>query len=592
MHHPHHPCPLMVRLLPAAIVLIAVVLSPEAVRGQDGTAGYVHERDAPNAFAQRITEPITIDGRLDEAVWEGAPAVTEFTQIVPNEGEPASQRTEVRFLYDDDAIYVGARLHDTGEIRGRLGRRDMSMGDSDWLTVIFDSYHDHRTAYGFEVNPAGVRRDQSRAGGREDSSWDPVWEVATSVDEEGWTVEMRIPFSQLRFSGAPAQTWGLQVERSIARNREFSVWSFTPRDQPGGIPRFGHLTGLERIPTGKRLEVLPYTVARAESVDRGGNPFRDDRALGLDAGVDLKYRVTSDLTLDATVNPDFGQVEVDPAVINLSAFETFFQERRPFFVEGADIFRFGSGGANDVFYSRRIGRQPSLVPPYAARDVPEATRILGAAKLSGRTAGGWSVGVMDAVTRREIARYHDETGAIGETVAEPLTNYFVSRARREMRTGQTAVGGFFGAVNRVLDTDRLAAALRSDAYSGGIDLFHQWDNRTWTLEGFLAGSHIRGTEGVIAAAQRAPYVYMQRPDADHLDYDPTRTDLSGFSGEAALGKRWGRNWNARLLTGAISPGTTSTISASSGGATVWTPTSSWSSRRPGPAGSSGRGSHS
>jgi hypothetical protein len=167
----------MVRLLPVAIVLIAVVLSPEAVRGQDGTAGYVHERDAPDAFAQRITEPITIDGRLDEAVWEGAPAVTEFTQIVPNEGGPASQRTEVRFLYDDDAIYVGARLHDTGEIRGRLGRRDMSMGDSDWLTVIFDSYHDHRTAYGFEINPAGVRRDQSRAGGREDSSWDPVWEA-------------------------------------------------------------------------------------------------------------------------------------------------------------------------------------------------------------------------------------------------------------------------------------------------------------------------------------------------------------------------------------------------------------------------------
>jgi hypothetical protein len=554
MHHPYRARPLTIRLLPAVAVVIALFVSPETVRGQDGAAGYVHDRDAPRALAQRITEPITIDGRLDEAVWEEASPVTEFTQVVPNEGQPASQRTEVRFLYDDEAIYVGARLHDTGEIRGRLGRRDMPLGDSDWLTVIFDSYHDHRTAYGFEVNPRGVRSDQSRAGGREDPSWDPVWEVATTVDDEGWTVEMRIPFSQLRFSGEPVQTWGLQVERSIARNREFSVWSFTPQDQPGGIPRFGHLTGLERIPTGKRLEVLPYTVARAAYVDPRGNPFRTGSEYDLDAGVDLKYRVTSDLTLDATVNPDFGQVEVDPAVINLSAFETFFQERRPFFIEGADIFRFGTGGANQVFYSRRIGRQPSLAPPFAARDVPDATRILGAAKLSGRTAGGWSIGVMDAVTRREIARFHDQNGALGEVVAEPLTNYFVSRARREMRTGQTAVGGFFGAVNRQLDTDRLADALRSGAYTGGFDLFHQWDDRTWTLEGFLGGSHIRGTEAVIAAAQRAPYVYMQRPDADHLDYDPARTALTGFSGEASLARRWGRHWNARLQAGAISPG--------------------------------------
>jgi hypothetical protein len=535
----------------STLAIIAAV-SPAAY-AQD-TAAYAHEHDAPQALATRIHEPIRIDGTLDEAAWAAATPVTEFTQVVPAEGAPASQRTEVRFLYDDEAIYIGARLYDTGEVRGRLGRRDMQMGDSDWLTVIFDSYHDHRTAYGFEINPAGMRRDQSRAGGREDDSWDPIWESAVTTDDEGWTVEMRIPFSQLRFSGEPVQTWGLQVERTIARNREFSVWSFTPRDQPGGIPRFGHLAGLERIPTGKRLEVLPYTVARAAYVDPRGNPFRTGSDYDLDMGVDLKYRVTSDLTLDATVNPDFGQVEVDPAVINLSAFETFFQERRPFFIEGADIFRFGTGGANQVFYSRRIGRQPSLAPPFAVRDVPDATRILGAAKLSGRTAGGWSIGMMDAVTRREIARYHDEDGAIGEAAAEPLTNYFVSRARREMRTGQSAVGGFFGAVNRHLDTDWLTGALRSAAYTGGLDLFHQWAGRTWTLEGFVAGSHIRGTEQVIAAAQRAPYVYMQRPDADHLNYDPSRTDLTGFSGEASLATRWGRHWNARLLTGAITPG--------------------------------------
>jgi hypothetical protein len=517
-------------------------------------APHRHDRDAPDVAALRISEPIVIDGRLDEGVWARAAPVTDFTQIAPNEGAAASQRTEVRFLYDDEAIYVGARMHDTGEILGRLGRRDMPMGDSDWLTVVFDSYHDHRSAFGFEINPAGVRRDQSRAGGREDDSWDPVWEAATSVDGDGWTVEMRIPFSQLRFSGEPLQTWGLQVERSIAREREFAAWAYTPPDQPGGIPRFGHLSGLERIATGKRLEVLPYTVSRAEYIDPRGNPFRSDREFGLDVGVDLKYRLTSEMTLDATVNPDFGQVEVDPAVLNLSAMETFFEERRPFFVEGSEIFQFGAGGSNQVLYSRRIGARPSLAPAHPARDVPDATRILGASKLSGRTAGGWSIGVMDAVTRREYARFQDPTGSVGEAVAEPLTNYLVTRTRREARTGQTAVGAFFGAVNRQLDTEELKHALRSDAYSGGFDFFHQWSDRTWTLEGFAAGSHIRGSREAIARAQRAPYRYFQRPDAEHLDYEVDGTTLSGLSSEVSLATRWGRNWSGRALLGAVSPG--------------------------------------
>lgn len=541
------------------LLIPAALLSPEnsfaqGAQSVTAAAAHNHDRDAPSVPAFRITETIVIDATLDEAAWGRATPITDFTQIVPHEGAPASQRTEVRFLYDDEAIYVGARMHDPGEILGRLGRRDMPMGDSDWLTVVFDSYHDHRSAFGFEINPAGVRRDQSRAGGREDDSWDPVWEVATSVDGEGWTVEMRIPFSQLRFSGESLQTWGLQVERFIAREREYAAWAYTPPHQPGGIPRFGHLSNLEGISAGNRLEVLPYTLGRAEYIDPRGNPFRSDSEYGFDTGVDLKYRLTSALTLDATVNPDFGQVEVDPAVLNLSALETFFQERRPFFVEGSEIFQFGAGGSNQVLYSRRIGARPSLAPAHSARDVPDATRILGASKLSGRTAGGWSIGVMDAVTRREYARFQDPTGAIGEAVAEPLTNYFASRARRETREGQTAIGGFFGAVNRQLDTEELKDALRSDAYSGGLDFFHQWADRTWTLEGFAAGSHIRGSPAAIAQAQRAPYRYFQRPDAEHLDYETDRTALSGLSGEVSLAKRWGRNWSGRALLGAVSPG--------------------------------------
>ncbi|HYR08137.1 MAG TPA: sugar-binding protein, partial [Longimicrobium sp.] len=295
----------------AVTLLLACAAAPAAAQ-QPAAAPRTPAPEPPEAAATRTTQPIRIDGSLDDAAWAAATPITEFRQLDPQEGQPATERTEIRVLYDDQALYIGARLHDRQAVRSRLGRRDMSMSASDWLTVILDSNHDHRTAVGFEVNPAGVRRDQTRAqDGSEDDSWDPVWEAETSVSDSGWVAEMRIPFSQMRFSAAPVQTWGLQVERQIARNQEFSVWSFTPRDQPGGIPRFGHLAGLERIPTGKRLEVLPYAVTRAENVERGANPFREDREYGMDVGVDLKYRLSSNMTLDATVNPDFGQVEVD-----------------------------------------------------------------------------------------------------------------------------------------------------------------------------------------------------------------------------------------------------------------------------------------
>ncbi len=312
-------------------------------------AVYVHERHAPGASAARVTASIRVDGVLDEEGWVSATPITEFTQVQPSEGQPASERTEVRILYDDDALYLGARLYDRQQVRSRVGRRDMSMSASDWLTVIIDARHDHLTSFGFEVNPAGVRRDQTRGGGNEDDSWDPVWEAATTVSGSGWVAELRIPFSQLRFSGAVEQTWGLQVERQIARNQEFSVWAYTPPGQPGGAPRYGHVTNLTRLATGKRLEFMPYVVTKGEYIDRGGNPFRSNREYDFNAGADLKYRLSSSLTLDATVNPDFGQVEVDPAVINLTAFETFFPEKRPFFIEGSEMFRFGDDGSNSVF---------------------------------------------------------------------------------------------------------------------------------------------------------------------------------------------------------------------------------------------------
>ena len=514
---------------------------------------YNHDAAAPRATATRLNGTISIDGSLSEAQWRTAQPIGGLTQLDPQEGKPASEKSDIRFMYDDDAIYIGAMLYDRQSPRGRLGRRDMGMSASDWLTVIIDTNHDHLTAVGFEVNPLGVKRDQTRSPSNEDDGWEPVWEVATNITDSGWVAEMRIPFSQLRFAGRSNLVWGLQVERQIARNQEFANWAFTPRDQAGGIPRFGHLTGITNVGTGKRLEVMPYVVARSENTNQAGNPFRDDHEFNGDVGVDLKYRVTSNMTLDATVNPDFGQVEVDPAVINLTAFETFFPEKRPFFVEGSELFNFGTDGTNSVFYSRRIGKQPSLAPPYELTDVPDATGILGAVKLTGRTAGGWAMGVLDAVTGKETSRFRTPEGDNGDFVSEPLTNYFAGRLRREERGGLTSVGGFLGAVNRDDLEGALSNVLRKSAYTGGIDFNHQWAQRNWTLQGFIASSHVTGDEAAIIGTQRLAYHYFQRPDATHLEVDSSATSLTGFAGSAILSHRIGRHWNMSGSFNTISP---------------------------------------
>ena len=544
------------------LVLVSAYASTQGV-AQEAHSPAVRDAgahaSAPGLAAARATGSIRVDGRLDEETWAAATPATEFTQLDPAEGKPATEPTEIRVLYDDEALYVGARLRDSAPPTTRLGRRDMSMEASDWLTVILDSYHDHRTAYSFEINPSGVRRDQTRSENREDSSWDPVWEVETSIDSTGWTAELRIPFSQLRFNPAREQTWGIQVERQIARKGELAVFSFTPRSQPGGIPRFGHLTGLASLRTGKRLEVLPYSVMKAEHVDRGGNPFRSDREYTPAAGVDLKYRVTSDLTLDATVNPDFGQVEVDPAEVNLSAIETRFQEKRPFFVEGSEIFNFGATTTlgppgNALLYSRRIGSAPRLSPPTTLADQPSAASILGAVKLSGRTAGRWSVGVLDAVTRQEVALYRDVAGVDRQMVVEPLTNYFVGRLRRDFRAGRSIVGGMITSVHRDLETAELQNALRSNAYTGGVDFRHDWAGRTWSVRGFASGSYIGGNPWALVTAQRAPWRYFQRPDATHLEVDTAASSMQGYSAQVQLARQVGRHWSGSVTGGAVSPG--------------------------------------
>jgi hypothetical protein len=513
---------------------------------------------APTARAARAVRGIDVDGVLDEDDWAAAQPITDLLQTVPDEGRPVTERTEVRFVYDDEAMYVGARLDDRNPVTTRLARRDAGLGDSDRFVVMLDSYHDHETAYRFWTNPSGVKGDAILTGnntGGGDSSWDPVWDVAVTVGDAGWSVEMRIPFSQLRFSRQAVQEWGIQVERTIHRNQENATFPFTPVLERQGVSRFAHLQGLEGIEPGRRLELLPYAAARGEYLQVDApvgvafdNPYRSgsDHFWGL--GLDAKYRLASNVTLDATVNPDFGQVESDPSVINLTAFETRYSELRPFFVEGADIFQFGEMGPTgsvgqppDMFYTRRIGAAPTGSVPSAAvfSDAPSATTILGAAKVTGRTGSGWSLGVLEALTARETASFVDSTGTPRELDVEPAANHLVARLRRQARGGATRFGMVATALHRDVAGTGMEGRLHSAAYAGGFDFATESEHRNWIVTGLAAASHLRGGYGAVARTQQSSARYYQRPDADHLEFDAEATSLSGLYAMAYLGKQAG-----------------------------------------------------
>lgn len=553
----------------------------------------------PRTSATRLKGSIRIDGRLDEESWSRTPVASNFIQSWPAERAPATDSTQVRVLYDSDALYVGVKMFDAhpDSIAAQLARRDASGIYSDWVHVVVDSYYDRRTAFRFSLNPKGVQKDVRHFDdGNEDLNWDAVWEAGTSIDRDGWTAEIRIPFSQLRFSrpgDGSAMTWGFQVQRDVARRGERSGWSFWGRQSGGYVSSFGDLEGLADLPQPGRLELLPYVSSTlTRELLNTTNPFYSRNDGSISVGGDFKYGLTSGLTLNGTINPDFGQVELDPAVVNLSQYETFLAERRPFFIEGADLFRFGSVRANNrygggqYFYSRRIGRLPQrglgrsavvyeghapdqTVVPNSGRvtfsDPPSSTTILGAAKVSGKTPGGWTVAILDAVTQREEAPFQqtyrvvspsgDTTVVTGERAApvEPLTNYFVGRTRRDLRGGSSVVGGMLTAVNRERDP-AFRSLLRQSAYSGGIDFDHRWANRTWSLNGYLAGSLVRGDSTVITNAQRGAQRYYQRPDADHLRVDSSRTSLTGYSGAISLYKSGGGPWFGSLVYQETSPG--------------------------------------
>ena len=540
------------------LALLAIVVAAGSVRAQlpNADASEPHG-SAPAIAASRLTGTIRIDGSLSDAAWAGATPVTRFTQRDPEEGRPVTQPTEVRILYDADALYIGARFVDAAAVSTRLGRRDMALLNSDWFAVTIDSYHDHRTAFRFAVNPAGVQRDATvtmgGGGEHEDGSWDAVWEVETSTSAEGWVAEVRIPFSQLRFRPDGEMTWGIQLERRIGRRGEIAHFSFVPKRELTGVPRYGHLTGLREIGAGARAEITPYVAARGEYVDPGENPFRTDHERHVTAGADLLYRLSTNFTLNATINPDFGQVEVDPAVINLGVYETFFPERRPFFVEGSQIFNFtGNTSGGSLFYSRRVGRRPQLSPGTDRADIPDATTILGAAKVTGRTRNGWSLGLLDAVTGRERVRFLDDDDIERSTVGEPQTNYFIARAKRDMAEGRTTIGGVLTSVARSLTTPAARAAMRSSAVTAGVDFRHETTDQSWSLSGTAAATRIAGSEASIIALQRQSHHYFQRLDATHLGID-TATSLTGYSAGFNLAKQAGEHWTGSIAAAITAP---------------------------------------
>jgi hypothetical protein len=510
------------------------------------------------------TSPPVIDGSIDDDAWQKGSWQGEFTQYEPRNGAAPSQKTEFAVLFDDNNLYVAIKAWDTNpdSIVRRISRRDY--GDGDFVGIGFDSYHDRQTGFAFTTNVAGVKNDfiWARDGQVEDDTWDPIWFTGAKLYDWGWTAEMRIPLTQLRFRISDDGVWGMEVFRRIFRSQELSVWQHVDRNASGLVHNFGYLTGLNGIKPRKQADITPFVVGSLETFEsEEGNPFSTGRAWKYNGGLDAKFGITNNMILDLTVNPDFGQVEADPSEVNLTAYETFFEEKRPFFIEGNNItsFRTGLGdgdlGFDNLFYSRRIGRSPHLSietddNEYAR--MPRVTPIIGAAKLTGKTPDGLSVGIVEAVTAEGRAEI-DNMGERSWQTVEPLTNYLISRVMKDFNGGKTIIGGAFTNTHRFLD-GTIIDELARNANTAGIDFTHYFGKeRSWFVSATTAGSNITGNPVAMEKLQRSSVHYFQRPDADYMEVDPERTSLNGFGGNIQAGKAGG-HWNFSTFLYMKSPG--------------------------------------
>jgi hypothetical protein len=488
---------------------------------------------------------IKFDGIPDEAVWDNVEWGGDFIQYQPHENTPPLMPTQFKILHTDKFLVLGYRCFDNSpdSIVKRMSRRDEFPGD--WMEVNIDSYHDLRTAFSFTLSVSGVKGDEfiSDNGNNWDSNWNPIWYAKTNVDSLGWTAEIKIPFSQLRYGNQTEPVWGIQIQRRIFRQEERSTWQYIPRNAGAWVSNFGELHGLRNLPSGKQVELAPYVVAQAERFEKQeGNPFADGSNNRLNVGLDGKLAVTRDLILDFTINPDFGQVEADPGAVRLDGYQVFFSERRPFFMESRNLFDYrltGSEAGGDydsdlLFYSRRIGGAPHGYPNVTGdefADVPQRTSILGAAKFSGKTKKGWSIGLLESVTQREMATV-DHSGERRKELVEPLTNYLVGRVMKDFDKGNTIIGGIFTAVNR----EQGLEWLHRSAYSGGLDFQRFWKNRWWYVKANALFSRVEGSENAIMQTQQEFTHLFQRPNASGLSVDETRTSLTGTGGTFKIGK--------------------------------------------------------
>lgn len=559
----------LVRMPSTWAVLVALVLGSTvaASLAAQGSAGARTRTDLAPAGSAKLAEAfrisssqVSFDGALDDLVWQRATFISDFVQKEPTEGAVPSERTEVAFLFDDGMLYVGARMYaNPDSVAAQFSRKDQDNGNAAMLRISLDTYHDRRTAYTFAVTAAGVRLDWYNSSDNEfrrDMTYDPVWEAKTRIDSLGWTAELVIPLSQLRFN-AGQPVWGLNITRIIPNRNEHIYWSYVPRDENGWSSRFGALDGMDDLNPKRRVEFLPFVASEARVTSSelvaDGNPFQSTREVQGRVGANLKMGFGPNLTLDATVLPDFGQVDADPAEVNLSAFETIFPERRPFFTEGNQLLR-GRGNMPTYYNSRRIGSPPKGSVSGEFTDVPDVTTILGAAKLTGRLQSGLSIGALGALTQREFARFSTPTGAIDRREVEPMTAFGILRLQQEFGADASTAGITLTGVSRNFDSFEMRSQLNERAVTGGGDFALRFQGGKYEFRGHAGFSHIAGSPSAIASAQTASARYYQRPDQNYVTFDPTRTSLTGYSASLQASKNAGRHWLWGTGVWADSPG--------------------------------------
>jgi hypothetical protein len=544
LNYRYQPNILINILLPAkglflSIFIIAGISLGSAVAASDTGNG----KQPVRVYETKRLEsaPPHIDGVLNDKCWKEGEWAGDFLQRKPRGGDKASLNTFFKILYDDKYLYVAFRCDDPEpeKIMRLVGKHDELKGDA--VGIAFDSYFDKRTGFEFDVTAAGGKIDMSviNDGKSFNFNWDAVWYARTAISESGWTAEIMIPFSQLRFSNRQVQTWGLHVTRRIYRFNEEDNWQWVPLDAPGMVHLFGELRGIEGISPSARIELLPYTVGSVRlSKPQAGNPYRTGTEEKLNAGFDAKVGLGSNFTLDLSVNPDFGQVEADPALLNLTVFEPSFEEKRPFFIEGSNMLQF-STGASSLFYSRRIGSSPKYRPtlkPGEYSKIPDRTSILSAAKVTGKTTNGLSVGILQCVTASEYASISDSIGEVRHKKVEPLTSYAVGQVSKEINQGNAVLGGILTSTNRFMNGAPLDF-LNKNAWTGGVDFLQQFHEKTYYVKLSAAGSYINGDSIAMLREQTSSARYYQRPDNKHNSIDSSLTSMVGSAGELIFGKQ-------------------------------------------------------